>query len=491
MNKKQTQVLDIKAGKGFSMGQSNEHLRVASMGAYIAKLSNAFDPTREHLDFEVGRGGVILPLDKRKSIPKRIKENLKKRGIKDPNYGKKEPTYRTVANIIIGGSRDMMRKLAFGNQYVDFEHGADNSNITRNKDIEKWAVDMYNFIGKKYGEENIAAFIVHLDETNPHIHCTLLPVNNNKISWRKVFVGEENSKAAYQRNCIQLHNELAEVNKKYGLERGEPISETGAKHRTTEQWHAQRRIELAKEVEHKENEVRHASARLKALSTMIANLEATRVALMAEIKQLENDRDSGKISTVEAERRLKELNDRIRQNQEMILDKTAKLKIAEEQLQKVQNQTKEFEAKQELFQKELSKESPIVSKKIMNEMKTVGWDMALVDTKSKSEKYSEIRENCTEEQRNFLDNTIGELFDGSFLQDISDKGVEIIQVSACLYLGYLDKATSVAQSCGGGGGSPGSGWGKKDDEDDLAFKRRCFLMGMNMVRPSKKRNLKR
>ena len=130
----------------------------------------------------------------------------------------------------------------------------------------------------------------------------------------------------------------------------------------------------------------------------------------------------------------------------MILDKTAKLKIAEEQLQKVQNQTKEFEAKQELFKKELSKESPIVSKKIMNEMKTVGWDMALVDTKSKSEKYSEIRENCTEEQRNFLDNTIGELFDGSFLQDISDKGVEIIQVSACLYLGYLDKATSVAHS---------------------------------------------
>ena len=78
MNKKQTQVLDIKAGKGFSMGQSNEHLRVASMGAYIAKLSNAFDPTREHLDFEVGRGGVILPLDKKKSIPKRIKERNKR-----------------------------------------------------------------------------------------------------------------------------------------------------------------------------------------------------------------------------------------------------------------------------------------------------------------------------------------------------------------------------------------------------------------------------
>ena len=48
---------------------------------------------------------------------------------------------------------------------------------------------------------------------------------------------------------IQLHNEIAEVNKKYNLERGDDISETHAKHRTTEQYHAALRIKLAKEVE--------------------------------------------------------------------------------------------------------------------------------------------------------------------------------------------------------------------------------------------------
>jgi hypothetical protein len=46
---------------------------------------------------------------------------------------------------------------------VDYKRGADNSHVTRNVAIEQWAVDMYNFMSRKYGEQNIAAFIVHLD----------------------------------------------------------------------------------------------------------------------------------------------------------------------------------------------------------------------------------------------------------------------------------------------------------------------------------------
>lgn len=59
-----------------------------------------------------------------------------------------------------------MRRLAFGNQNVDFEKGnhPDNSWVKRQEGIEKWAVDVYNFMAKKYGEENIVAFVVHLDE---------------------------------------------------------------------------------------------------------------------------------------------------------------------------------------------------------------------------------------------------------------------------------------------------------------------------------------
>ena len=50
-------------------------------------------------------------------------ELLHKRGIKDPNEGLEEPRFRTVVNIIFGGSRTRMQELAFGKQEVDFEKG--------------------------------------------------------------------------------------------------------------------------------------------------------------------------------------------------------------------------------------------------------------------------------------------------------------------------------------------------------------------------------
>ena len=198
------------------------------------------DPTRTALNFEVGKGGVVKEVDMKKSIPRRIRENLQARGIKDPNIGlaADDPRRkRTIVNIILQGSRDRMRELAFGNQQVNYEHGADNSHVTRNAAIEQWAVDMYNFMAKKYGEQNIAAFIVHLDETNPHIHCTLLPITeDNKFSYNKYFGGYKGDKENGRRNFLQLHDELAEVNKKYGLARGESIARTGAQHKSYLQW---------------------------------------------------------------------------------------------------------------------------------------------------------------------------------------------------------------------------------------------------------------
>ena len=58
------QVMDLMPTKGITVAQSNEHLRNFSAEAYRRKLSYAFDPTREHLNFEVRKGGVIAPVDK-------------------------------------------------------------------------------------------------------------------------------------------------------------------------------------------------------------------------------------------------------------------------------------------------------------------------------------------------------------------------------------------------------------------------------------------
>ena len=53
-----------------------------------------------------------------------------------------------------------------------------------------------------------------------------------------------------------------------------------------------------------------------------------------------------------------------------------------------------------------------------------------------------------------------------------------------LFAGYIDAATSMSESCGGGGGSaPESGWGRKDDEDEFAYAHRCLQMAHSMRKP--------
>ena len=179
------QVIDFRPSKGITTAVSNEIQRNRSEKgkAYAESIGN-YDATREHLNFEIVKGGKIQSVDKTKSIPQRMKENLQARGIADPNEGLDEPKYRTVVNFILGGSRDRMREIAFGSQQVNFDSGADNSHVKRNKDIEDWAKDMYDFFSKRYGEENIVSFVVHLDEKNPHAHLTLLPIDKrNKFAF--------------------------------------------------------------------------------------------------------------------------------------------------------------------------------------------------------------------------------------------------------------------------------------------------------------------
>ena len=541
-------VIDMRPGKGFTTSQSNEHLRRLADREAAKKAQWNYDPSRERLNFEIGKGGVVMKVDKTKSIHQRIKENLETRGIKDPNIPLinqgKDPYYRTVANFILGGNREVMRNLAFGNQKVNWEHGADNSDLKRMPGIEAWAKDAYAFMCKKYGEQNIAAFVVHLDEANPHVHCTVLPITSkNKVSFIKTFLNGIDSKDALSEYMTNLHTEYAEeVGLKYGMERGDSIKETGAVHRTTEEY----RRKLWKDAQEKEEEVRentktieqqnstitnqrgiiaslsreikHSAARLKALATMIKNLETHKADLEQEIKKFNRDLAAGKISKEEADRKLSKINAEIKKTEEKIIDKADKLKVAESKLHDAEQRKAELEAKaHEAEEKRSSEEqktalavektakaegkyqvikakykeiAPKVNLKVSHEFGSLGFHMAALDMKSRLSKYGELRNSLSPSQRDFLDRTVGEIFDGSLIENVAENSANLCSVAASLYLGYLNAATRIAQSCGGGGG-PGTGWGKRDDENDMDFRRRCFGMAMKMMKPGRQQRLKR
>ena len=493
-------VIDMRPSKGFSSSQGNEHLRRLDDCERAQKARWNYDPSREHLNFEVGKGGVVTEVNKFKTINQRIQKNLDSRGIVNPN--KKyidqglDPKYRTVANFILGGNREVMRNLAFGNQKVDWEHGADNSDLKRMPEIESWAKDAYAFMCKKFGEQNIAAFVVHLDEANPHVHCTVLPLTEkNRFSFKKIFTKGVNTREALVEYMESLHTEYAEeVGLKYGMERGDSIKETGAVHRTTEEY----RRKLWKDAQEKEEEVReniktieqqnstitnqrgiiaslsreikHSAARLKALATMIKNLETHKADLEQEIKKLNRDLAAGKISKEEADRKLSQINAEIKKTEEKIIDK------AEGKYQVIKAKYKEI--------------APKVNLKISHEFGSLGFHMAALDMKSRLSKYGELRNSLSPSQRDFLDRTVGEIFDGSLIENVAENSANLCSVEASLYLGYLNAATRIAQSCGGGGG-PGTGWGKRDDENDMDFRRRCFGMAMKMMKPGRQQRLKR
>lgn len=516
------QVLDVRPGKGMTVSQSNEHLRVAFRGAYLAKLSGNFDPTRERLNFEVKKGGIVTPLDKATSIPKRIKENLRKRKIKDPNAGLPDGRYRTVANIIIGGSRDQMHRLAFGDQKVNLDYKADNSKIMRMPDIERWAVDMYRFMSNRFGEENIAAFIVHLDETNPHIHCTLLPVVDNKLSWRKFWVGDINTKDAYRRAMLKLHDELSDVNKKYGLERGDDVVRTGAKHRTLAQYRAEmsavmkddivkmseqiaswrkeighlseESVMLASEISKKkekktqlEREIIHSTARVRSLSTMIDNLLKRQNELKDELLKLRRDIALGRVTQEEYEKKCSILQGEIQKGQVDIEDKISKLMEAQEKLGNVQRELESKEKQLSGVKSQLHGEKTNLNRAAFMKGQALLYTASTLNIKSKMQEYRQNLASLSHDQRMFVERVNSPLFsDNSAITEMADDGIQVAQIATNLFLGYLDNATAISKS-GGGGGGPTGGWGKRDDEDEYAFWNRCFSMARQMRRSGPKR----
>ena len=105
--------------------------------------------------------------------------------------------------------------------------------------------DCYKFFAERYGEENIIAAVVHLDETTPHMHLNLMPITSD---------GRLCSKQLFDKPQLQkLQTDFyEEVGKKYGLQRGKEGSQR--KHLSTAEFKAKKIIEQAEAIK-QENQI--------------------------------------------------------------------------------------------------------------------------------------------------------------------------------------------------------------------------------------------
>lgn len=475
----QKQVLDVQVSKGITTAQSNEHQRRRSEQAekYAMKKGN-YDPTRKHLNFEIAPGGKIRTIDTSRSIPERMADILSSRGIKDPNEGLIEPKFRTVVNIIFGGSRKRMRELAFGTQQVDFEKGADNARIKRKSDIERWAKDVYSFVSGRYGEQNIAAFIVHLDEQNPHVHCTLLPIKDGRFAYKEIFAGKD--KFEYSERMKQLHTDFfAEVNTKWGMSRGSSISETGARHRTTEEYRRMLSEECTtieenigrhqKVLSELQSDIRLAERRVKGLTTMVENLEKSKAEKEAQLLAAEGELKANKGDAAQLAAQIQALQKELHGIDKQLADKQEKLQTADRQLSDLKENMDAIQERTEDLKEEAYKYSHDVHSKVDSLLKDV------------------LLESVVSEYRNAsaqLDVSERQLFDGTLVQSLSEQGTEVMHCATMLFLGMVDDATTFAETRGGGGGGSDLKWGRDENEDNRAWALRCMRMASRMMRPA-------
>lgn len=486
------QVYDLYAGKGFTRGQSTEHLRNYRIIDPAVKKYGYFDPTRMHLNFEVTTGGKVVPVNQYYAIDRRFRDNLKRRGIKEPNEEKRKkgltPNRNTIANIILGGSRDRMLELAFGDQKFDLKKGADNSHLHRKEEIEKWAVEMYNWVTTKYGEDNVVAFIVHLDEKNPHVHCTVIPVDEKgRISYNKIFGGsKENARAKFN----EAHDEIAAINEKWNLKRGD--GSTGRHKSSEEYWK-----ELSEKCNRLEGSVeeqlallrtaqRKAAIAEKSLSTMVQHKMQEIENLREDIEHLEAEKD---INREQLNNEYERLTNLLQQLSRELEDKQEKFRIAQERLIKINEKIDELMRKQmelvktnDEMEKALNKKYDEYQDKIQDEMYVnIGQYFEIIGDTFMNNLQS-MRDLLAPSQKLYFDTVLKT----TFIEELVLHSNEIVAVATALFLGYVDQATEISVTAGGGG-NPGTDVGRRKGEDDEDYKYRCFVMACMMTRPAQRK----
>ncbi len=438
---------------------SAEHQRKWDESRWECKLDDPernYDKSRVHLNFEIRKGGVIAPIDQTVCIKDKVDariaqwkaERLAETGV--------EPIIRSTQHksvcIIMGGNRERMNELAFGNQVLQ-ERG-NNTHLLRMKEIEQFALDNYNALVKRVGEKNIVSFIVHCDEKNPHIHATIVPIlEDGRLCAKDMFGG--GSRDAARDKMREWHDWYAAVNEKWGLERGDDIHETGARHKSLEEHNR----ELHRENKSLEEELATKRRAVKGLTTMIENLTRQQKEIESEIAELEAQLRQSDSNKADIARDIQSLQDKLYDVKEKLAEKIEKLGEVKEELNSLRE---DYSSQTELLNDAVECGKQVarhLNQHVSIVLKASILDQVLFDAAKICRKIPEaeaMAEDTFIDDRNFL------------------RWEDVLKTGLRVFIAGINGATSVAPSSGGGGTSSDMPWRDKD-EDYLHWARRAML----------------
>ena len=136
-----------------------------------------------------------------------------------------------------------------------------------------------NFFAERYGNSNIAYAMVHLDESTPHMHLGLVPMQNGKLSSKSLF-GSRDQLKEIQEAFPKYLNEHG-----YNLQRGE--SDSKKKHLETTEFKEKQRLldDTDKKIVDKTEKLKQLEKEKDALLDDIAVLESIQPLQIEEMKK--------------------------------------------------------------------------------------------------------------------------------------------------------------------------------------------------------------
>ena len=210
------------------MGYAVLHLDKAKgadsgMSAHIERTihpKNA-DPTRTHLNREL----IQFP-DGVTNRTQAIQHRLDTAGLKRKIANNQ---VRAIRILLTGTHEDMMQ-------------------IEKNGKLDDWCQENIDWLRKTYGSDNVVSVVLHMDESTPHLHATVVPIVQTERQRKKK---EQEIKRTYRKkapaprlcaddvmsraNLKRYQNTYAEAMQKYGLQRG--IEGSEAQHISTHEYY--------------------------------------------------------------------------------------------------------------------------------------------------------------------------------------------------------------------------------------------------------------
>ena len=253
--------LDFKKAKGASDARMSDHIERRVIAPNV-------DSTRTHLNREL----VELPEGvtvRDEAIAHRIKSAGIKRKITPDQV-------RAIRVMMSGTHEDMMK-------------------IQQDGRMNEWCNDSMEWLHKTFGRENTVSAVLHMDETTPHIHATIVPIVTGER--RKAKQKQTEGKRSYRKKAdaarlcaddvlnrdklIGYHDDYAKIMDKYGLQRGVRGSE--ARHVTTAQYYRDLKRQTGK------------------LETGVQQLQEEREEAEKQLKQVKKEIGTQKLEAVKTE----------------------------------------------------------------------------------------------------------------------------------------------------------------------------------------------